>query len=292
MGQQNRTASPSSREVGGKQQVEDFDSTNHIQFTTYYESQSSKSSFVEGINRLKNVLVNFYASHANHPPDKKLIVADIGCGPGTQAIAWAQDGHQVYGIDVSERFIELAQERMSVAGVIVDFRVGTATHLPFPSASMDVCLLPELLEHVPNWLNILEECVRILKPNGLLYISTSNVFCPVQNEYTLALYSWYPSFVKRICEEKAVTTHKHWVNFASYPAINWFSNPSLEKRLNSMGFRCYDRLDLMDLSNKPAWVAWVVNKIVPRVPLLRYISYFLSSATIVAAIKHPTVVET
>jgi len=292
MEQQSVSTSRSSEEERAKQQPEDFDSTNHIQFTTYYESQSTKDAFIEGVKRLKNILVNFYASKANYQLGSKLMVADIGCGPGTQAIVWARDGHQVYGIDVSERFIELARERMSAAGVIVDFRVGTATHLPFPTASMDVCLLPELLEHVPNWLSILEECVRILKPNGLLYISTSNAFCPIQNEYTLPLYSWYPDFVKKICEKKAITTHKHWVNFASYPAINWFSNPSLERRLNCMGFRCYDRLDLMDLSNKPKLIVWIIKKIVPRVRLLRYISYFLSSATVIAAIKHPTLVET
>jgi 2-polyprenyl-3-methyl-5-hydroxy-6-metoxy-1,4-benzoquinol methylase len=55
---------------------------------------------------------------------------------------------------------------------------------------MDVCLLPELLEHVADWQSCLNEAARVLRPGGLLYLSTTNVLCPRQQEFNLPLYSF------------------------------------------------------------------------------------------------------
>ena len=105
--------------------------------------------------------------------------------------------------------------------------------------------MPELLEHVPEWERCLEEAVRVLRPGGLLYLSTTNWLCPVQFEFHLPAYSWYPPMVKRWCERKAVTTHPEWVEHARYPAVNWFSYFSLSRWLAQRGFRTLDRFDLL-----------------------------------------------
>ena len=71
---------------------------------------------------------------------------------------------------------------------------------------MDVCLLPELLEHVADWQSCLKEAPRVLRSGGLLYLSTTNVLRPRQEEFNLPLYSWYPGPLKRYCERLAMTT--------------------------------------------------------------------------------------
>ena len=152
-----------------------------------------------------------------------LRVADIGCGAGTQSLLWAELGHSVFGLDVNAPLVEVAQRRAAERGLPVDFRVGTATALPLEDSSVDVCLLPELLEHVPDWEACLREAARSLDVGGLLYVSTTNVLCPVQSEFNLPLYSWYPSFVKRRYERLAVTTRPAIANYAKYPAVNWFT---------------------------------------------------------------------
>jgi 2-polyprenyl-6-hydroxyphenyl methylase/3-demethylubiquinone-9 3-methyltransferase len=268
-----------------KQESPAVDSSNHPAFTTYYEEQSQKKDVIERFKHLKNVLFTFYTAHSPNPPAGILNIVDIGCGAGTQAIIWAEDGHHVTGVDVSEKLIEVGKERMAAAGVEVDFKVGTSSHLPLPDSHADICLLPELLEHVPDWLETLQECARILKPGGMVYLSTSNALCPLQGEYSLLLYSWYPGFVKRICERKAVTTHRHWVNYATYPAVNWFTNPGLSAVLSKLGFTCYDRFDIMDLSGKPIWVGWIINNMILRFRIIRFLSYLASTSTVVLAVK-------
>lgn len=261
------------------------DVSNHPEFLSYYEEQSKRPHVAEQCRRLKDVLLRFYALHAGTAIPSSLNVIDVGCGAGTQSIVWAEAGHKVHGVDVSERLIGVAKERMEQAKVAVEFSVGVATSLPLPDAVMDVCLLPELLEHVPDWRKTLEECARVLKPGGMLYLSTTNALCPLQNEFLLPLYSWYPGFVKRICEEKARTTHRAWVNYATYPAINWFSHPGLGKVLGGMGFQCHDRFDIMDLSKKPKWLAWLMRNVVLKQRLFRHLAYLFTVATVIVAIK-------
>jgi 2-polyprenyl-6-hydroxyphenyl methylase/3-demethylubiquinone-9 3-methyltransferase len=114
---------------------------------------------------------------------RQLNIADIGCGAGTQARLWAQGGHRVFGLDVNEPLIRLARQRTEEAGLVIRFEVGTATALPWADRTMDVRLLPELLEHVADCQACLNEAARVLRPGGLLYLSTTNVLCPRQDEF-------------------------------------------------------------------------------------------------------------
>jgi len=110
---------------------------------------------------------------------------------------------------------------------------------------MDVYVVPELLEHVVDWEGVLNEAARILRPNGVLFLSTTNALCPVQNEFNLPLYAWYPAFMKRHYERLAVTTRPEVANYAKYPAVNWFTFYSLRSALRARGFnRFLDRLDM------------------------------------------------
>src|SRR5205807_1840429 len=152
-------------------------------------------------------------------------------------------GHKVRALDVNEPLIDLARRRAQGQGLDIAFEVGSATALPWAPASMDVCLLPELLEHVADWQACLREASRILRPGGLLYISTTNVLCPLQEEFNLPAYSWYPTSLKRHCERLAVTTRQSLANHAKYPAVNWFSFYSLRDWLTALDFKCYDRFD-------------------------------------------------
>src|SRR6185436_9781775 len=98
--------------------------------------------------------------------------ADIGCGAGTQSRLWAKRGHRVFGLDVNGPLIQLARERAREAGYNINFEVGTATALPWLDQSIDVCIMPELLEHVSDWNSCIKEAARVVRPGGLLYLST------------------------------------------------------------------------------------------------------------------------
>jgi hypothetical protein len=82
----------------------------------------------------------------------------------------------------------------------------------------------------------------------VIYMSTTNRLCPVQQEFSLPAYSWYPSRLKKYCEKLSTTTHRHWVQHATFPAVHWFTFYQLRDYLNARGVTASDRFDIMETS--------------------------------------------
>lgn len=216
-----------------------------------------------------------------------LEVADIGCGAATQCAIWARDGHHVHGVDINERLVELGRKRAAEQRLEMALSVSSATSLPWQSGSMDICLCPELLEHVADWQACLSEAVRVLRPGGVLYLSTTNRLCPVQEEFTLPLYSWYPALLKRHCERLAVTSKPAIANHARYPAVNWFTFFQLRRYLSPYGFESIDRFDLAALRTT-APLARAILGFIRSVAPLRYAAHVLTPYTVLIGHKRPT----
>jgi len=258
-----------------------WDHSSHEDFYSYYANESLSAATRERFQRVKDMMIRIAKQSSSK---ERLTVADIGCGAGTQSVLWAADGHFVQGLDVNEPLIRLARERARDAGLDVSFEVGSATALPWKSGTIDVCLLPELLEHVADWQSCVREAARVLAPAGLLYLSTTNVLCPKQQEFNLPLYSWYPPALKRRCERLAVTTRPAIANYAKYPAVNWFSFYGLRRFLSPLGFRCLDRFDVMDSSTKSRAQQAVIRALRDSPPL-RFLAHVATPSTVVVAVK-------
>lgn len=259
-----------------------FDHGAHVEFLDYYAQKSLSET---SLQRMRGIIRCVLRKAAEiHGPDKILDVADVGCGAGTLSLLWAGEGHRAHGLDVNEALIEVAQKRAADAGFAVDFRLGSATRLPWPDRSMDVCIAPELLEHVADWQSCLNEFCRILKPKGILYITTSNCLCPKQEEFNLPLYSWYPGFLKRYFEKAAVTTHPEYANYATYPAVNWFSFYQLKKELAKRGLTAFDRFDIMDTSTKSPLQKRLL-KLIRATPLTRFLGHVASQDLTVLGVR-------
>ena len=97
-------------------------------------------------------------------------VLDIPCGMGwgTSLIRGARS---LKGIDLSTEAIAEARQRY---GEHADFRVGDMSRLQLPDSSCDVICCLEGIEHVPMDIGqrFLTEAHRVLRPNGLLLISS------------------------------------------------------------------------------------------------------------------------
>ena len=63
------------------------------------------------------------------PPGARVL--DVGCGPGRHAIPLAEAGYAVTGVDVSQRFLDLAAEAARTAGVSASFFHVDARRMPF-----------------------------------------------------------------------------------------------------------------------------------------------------------------
>jgi ubiquinone/menaquinone biosynthesis C-methylase UbiE len=107
------------------------------------------------------------------------LILDIGCGPGIYAKPCVEQGLRYYGLDISNEMISEGRRRFgNLANV--DFAVGDARRLPFPSNSVDGLLCLGVLEYVsPEQESAyLNEMARVLKPGGIMIFSFLNASSP------------------------------------------------------------------------------------------------------------------
>lgn len=251
-------------------------------FVEYYERQSASPATVARFARVMELMLR--VRRALGLPVTGLAIADIGCNAGTQTLMWAERGHAAHGLDINAALLDIARMRAREKALQVDFREGSATRLPWADASMDVCLMPELLEHVADWDACLAEAARVLRPGGVLFLSTTNKLCPRQMEFELPLYAWYPAPLKRHYERLAVTTRPQLANHARFPAVNWFTPYGLRARLRRLGFDAWDHFDWIDEASRSRPVAWTV-RLIRLLPPLRWLAHVATPYSMVIAAR-------
>lgn len=233
------------------------------EFFAYYAQASQSPAALRRFRAQRDALLHL----AQESPEAPLTIVDLGCGAGSASLLWGEAGHRAIGIDVSEKLVRLAMQRADDTEFDLRFAVASAHQLPLPDACAEICVAPELLEHVPDWESCVREIARVLKPGGLTFISTTNTLCPKQQEFTLPLFSWYPRRLKARYIELAQTTRPELANYASYPAFHWFNFYFLRRYLRDMGFdRFWTRFDLMAKtsgSSKKRIAAKLVNSLPP-----------------------------
>ncbi len=105
-------------------------------------------------------------------PFADLTLVDIGCGGGLVAEPMAKLGFAVTGLDAAENNIGVARAHAARSGLDIDYRVGDPEALALPGATFDVVLNLEVVEHVPDPRRFLAATVALIKPGGLMVVST------------------------------------------------------------------------------------------------------------------------
>jgi len=95
---------------------------------------------------------------------ESLRVLDCGCGTGSFTARFSEPEYELYGIDISPGSI--AHARKKYPHII--FKVGDVDRMEFSDNHFDVIFLSALLHHFPDFSNVLKECHRILKKDGIL----------------------------------------------------------------------------------------------------------------------------
>lgn len=108
-------------------------------------------------------------------PFAGLRLLDIGCGGGLLCEPMARLGFSVTGVDASARNIAVAQAHAEAGGLDIDYRANTAEALIAQGEPLfDVILNMEVIEHVADPARFLQDCVKLLKPGGLMIVATLN----------------------------------------------------------------------------------------------------------------------
>lgn len=99
---------------------------------------------------------------------------DIGCGGGLIAEPMARLGANVTAIDASEKNIAVAKLHAEKIGLNIDYQCTTTEELATTSTKFDVILSLEIIEHVADINLFIESACALLKPNGIIILSTLN----------------------------------------------------------------------------------------------------------------------
>lgn len=119
--------------------------------------------------RAENAIrVPWIASEISNPSK----VLDIGCGAGFLTNPLAQNGHTVFGIDLSQTSLEIAKKRDATQKVT--YEVANAYCLPYSDESFDVVCAMDVLEHVDHPQLLIAEASRVLKKGGQFFFHTFN----------------------------------------------------------------------------------------------------------------------
>ena len=125
------------------------------------------------LHELNPLRVEYIENHAGQIDGKRIL--DIGCGGGILAEALARQGASVTGIDMAELSLEVARMHQQEAGLEIDYQLVSAEEYARRNeAGFDIVACMEMLEHVPDPASIIAAASRLLKPGGLLFLSTLN----------------------------------------------------------------------------------------------------------------------
>jgi 2-polyprenyl-3-methyl-5-hydroxy-6-metoxy-1,4-benzoquinol methylase len=269
-------------ELDREHEPANWDHSSREQFFEHYAKKTNDSREMAKFRKIRDTILRVLARQ--HQPQATYEVLDIGCAAGTQCMAWAELGHSVHGLDVNEPLLELARQRAAKAGLKINYQLGSALQLPWRDQSIDILLSLELLEHVEDWQSCLREFNRVLRPEGVIFLATSNKLCPIQYEFNLPAYSWYPEIIKRHYLRVATSKRPELANYATYPAVNWFTPYSLGKALRKIGFSTRDRFDLIDTSRLSLLTRTLVAGTRAVTPL-RWLGHVCSPGTVLLAIR-------
>ena len=144
---------------------------------------------------IKNKLISYFGLNSNtSKPLKKLKILDIGCGGGLLSEPIRKLGAEMTGIDASKNNIEAAKLHSKKMDLEIKYIHCSPENLNFRN-EFDVILNMEVVEHVSDVNLFIQNCSKLIKKNGIMFVATINknlksyIFGIVGAEYILR---WLP----------------------------------------------------------------------------------------------------
>ena len=192
------------------------------------------------IRFIKEKLITFFELKSiDKKPLKKLSILDIGCGGGLLCEPLRRMGAEVTGIDASKNNIHAAKLHAKEMSLNINYFNCSPEKLSFKK-KFDVILNMEVIEHVSNVDLYIENCSRLLKKNGIMFVATINknlksyFYAIIGAEYVLR---WLPigthDWNKFLTPEELATitakhkfTHDELIGVKFNPLANkWYKSP-------------------------------------------------------------------
>ena len=141
----------------------------------------------------ENIINSFKLTNKDKPLDN-IKILDIGCGGGLLSEPMSRLGAKVFGIDASEKNINVAKLHAKKNNLNISYECMSPENFK-TETKFDVILNMEIVEHVEDVDFFLESCSKLLKKDGIMFVATLNktlksyLFAIIGAEYILR---WLP----------------------------------------------------------------------------------------------------
>lgn len=188
--------------------------------------KKSKLNYDAEIENIKETYGQYLKSLMSLIPSAENIL-EIGCGSGfILKIALDMGFHNVYGVEPSRDAVEKADEKIKDKIVIDIFRPGL-----FKENFFDIICFFQTIDHIIDPNELLQNCYKILKPNGI-------VFCINHNTEALS--------TKILGERSPIFDIEH---------IYLFNKSTIKIIFENNGFEV---VDIIDISNTYSLGYWIM----------------------------------
>jgi len=157
---------------------------------------------------------------------------DIGCAGGQMLNAIRERGYETYGVELSSEAAQSARDKFGLNVI-----TGDILSAKYENNFFDVVFMGDVLEHVPNPVEVMKEIHRITKPKALVVI-----LCPTQ---TNTLFSRFGFSVYTLLGKNAT------VNLPPYHLLE-FRPVSMKNFMRQAGFSV---IDAQGTTMKPSEIA-------------------------------------
>lgn len=97
---------------------------------------------------------------------EKLEILEVGCGYGYLTYSLHSAGHNILGIDISKNAIKFAESNFGDYYKVADLKDYKA------NKKFDLIISTEVIEHLTNPVEFIDHCLKLLKPNGKIILTT------------------------------------------------------------------------------------------------------------------------
>ncbi len=124
--------------------------------------------------------------------NKDAKVLDFGCGIGFNIYYYSKSFPDIIGIDNDKSAVEIAKKQLRKLGCNKKIISYNGRILPFRKNTFDIVNVSDVWEHADNPSLMLKEIHRVLKRDGIIYITNPNKLWPIETHYKLLFLSYLP----------------------------------------------------------------------------------------------------
>lgn len=128
-------------------------------------------------------------------------ILDVGIGAGVfseSLIKTIKHDYQIFGIDISEKILETAQQNLIRYNTEFHLEKGDARQLPFKEGEMDLVISGLALEHAHDPQTAIREMTRVLRPGSMIILVVTLRYSP--DFLTRLLFRYTPLPPEKIME--------------------------------------------------------------------------------------------